>query len=107
MFSLKKDWVALGENIYPNLPELTFTCVLKKKKINALAAFRKHCKFPTVTYVHPGKNNEKGMGCAIFRSSEPNIKIIRPGSEDDITHAVKMAEKWTKYKSANQRSMKA
>ena len=101
MFSLKKNWVPFADNICPNLPELTFTCVLEETQINALAAFRKNYKFPTVTYVHPGKNKEKGMGCAIFRSSEPINKLLKAGSEDDIMHAAKMAEKWIKHKTDN------
>ena len=52
MFILKKDWIPVGDYPYPNLPEITYTCVLDKKKINALAGFRKQFKFPTVTYVH-------------------------------------------------------
>jgi hypothetical protein len=41
MFILKKDWIPVGDYPYPNLPEITYTCVIGKKKINALAGFRK------------------------------------------------------------------
>ena len=104
---LKQDWIPVGDNPYPNLPEITYTSRLDKKQINALAGFRKHFKFPTVTYVHSSKTEDKGMGCAIFRSSEPNRSLLKPGSEDDVKYVGMMAEKWTKFKSDNTHSMKA
>lgn len=33
-FDLKADWVPVGDYPYPNLPELVYTVVMPKKKIN-------------------------------------------------------------------------
>lgn len=51
-FVLKKDWIPVADFPYPTLPEITYTSVLEKKKINELAGYRKQFKFPTATYVH-------------------------------------------------------
>jgi len=106
-FELKQDWVPVGDYPFPNLPEVVYTVVMTKKKINKAAEFRKMAVFPTVTYVHPCKTMGKGSGCAIFRSSEPTQRLINPGSEEDRLLARLMSEKFSKIKSNNPRSMKA
>lgn len=104
---MKTDWIPVGDYPYPNLPELVYTVVMPKKKINKAAEFRKMAKFPTVTYVHNCKTCGKGKGCAIFRSSEPTQKLLNPGSEEDRLLIQKMSEKFSRIKSENPRSMKA
>ena len=70
-FNLREDWIPVGDYPFPRMPEVVYTVIMNKKRINTLASFRKRAKFPTVTYVHSSKSEGKGMGCAIFRSSEP------------------------------------
>lgn len=106
-FVMKRDWVPVGDYPNPQMPETSYTVVMPIKKINKVAQFRKTAKFPTVTYVHSSKTEGIGKGCAIFRSSEPTIKLLNPGSEDDLLCVSKMSEKFSRIKSENPRSMKA
>lgn len=106
-YTMKEDWVPVGDKPYPTMPEVAYSVVMPKKEINKAAMFRKHAKFPTVTYVHNCKTCGKGKGCAIFRSAEPILKLMNPGSEEDRHLVAKMAEKFSKTKSENPRSLKA
>lgn len=88
---MKTDWTPVGDHPYPTMPDVVYTVNMPKKNINKVAEFRKMAKFPTVTYVHSGKNESKGKGCAIFRSAEPTQRLLNPGSEDDRICAEKMS----------------
>ena len=106
-FTLKQDFVPVGDHPFPTMPEVVYTVVMPKDKINKVAQFRKMAKFPCVTYVHGSKTEGKGKGCAIFRSTEPTVKLLNPGCEEDRLCAKKMSEKFTRIKTENPRSMKA
>lgn len=41
LFTMRTDWIPVGELPYPNMPEAVYTVVMPKAKINKLASFRK------------------------------------------------------------------